>query len=196
MHRRLLADPAGLRRWLLVVGLAALTATLTGTVVARAERARDRWGSTAPVLVVDRTLQPGDRVGGAVSTKRWPLALIPPGAATSIPPEATAARTIGPGIAVTTDAMEPAGPEASNRRRIALPIGPAPLPLARGDRVEVWATVDPSLAGGDLTTRRVADRAVVSSADERSVVVAVAPDDVEAVTEAAALATVTLVGVG
>lgn len=196
LHRRLLADPAGLRRWLLVLALATTTAILTGSVLARADRARHRWGETAPVLVADRTLEPGDRLTDAVSTKRWPLALVPPDAASTVAPEATASRTIGPGIAITTDALDPPGPEASDRRRIALPVGAAPLPVTAGDRVEVWTTVDPSLAGGELSTRRVATEAVVASAGERSVVVAVAVDDVAAVTEAAALATVTLVGVG
>ncbi len=54
-----------------------------------------------------------------------------------------------------------------------------------------------SLVGdGGLSTRRLATGAVVSSADHTVVVVAVAPDEVADLAEAAALATITLVAVG
>lgn len=197
LHRRILADPSLLRRWLLVVALAAITAGLVGTVLSRAEAARRRWGATRPVLVTTRPIAPGEAVGSAVAIVQWPVAVVPPDAIADLPAEATAAADLAQGVAVTAESFrDPAGPGSEDGRRIALAVGPAPIPLAPGDHVEVWATVDPSLAGGTLSTRRVAADATVASADDTVVVISVTPDDVPDVAEAAALATVTLVAVG
>lgn len=195
LHRRVLADPAVARRWLVVAVLATLTAGLTARVVGGAEAERRAWGHTRAVLVLDRSVEPGDPLGGAVRTARWPAALVPPGAVAALPPGAEAGAAAGPGVPVTpalvADAADP-----DPRRHLALPLGDASLPVEPGDRVEVWATVDPALAGGRPATRRVADDAEVRSTRGTTVVVAVDPADVAEVAGAAALATVSLVGLG
>lgn len=196
IHRRILSDPAALRRWLLVLALAAAAAGLVGSVVSRAEAARHRWGETRQVLVTARAVEPGDSLSSAVTVAEWPVALVPSKALTDLPTGARAATAVGQGVAVTPEAVDdPRGP-GGDGRRIALPVGPAPIPVEPGDRVEVWATTDPSLAGGSLATRRVATDATVTSADDTAVVVSVSPEDVPDVAEAAALATVTLVAMG
>jgi len=198
LHRRPFADPASLRRWLLVAALAVTTAAITGHVLSSAEAARRRWGDTRPVLVVGRALQAGDPLAEAVTEARWPTALVAAGTlvrADDLPEGAVASGSATAGSPVTDALVARRGDDSGDgRRRVALPPGTAPLPLERGDRVDVWATVDPSLAGGELATRRVASAAVVTSARPDSVVVAIEPDEVAEVAEAAALATVTLVG--
>lgn len=197
LHRRPFADPASLRRWLLVSALALTTAAVTGHVLSGAEAARRRWGETRPVLVVERALQAGDALAGAVAVARWPTSLVPDGAMADLgdlPDGAVTSGSASAGSPVTEAVVARTGVEGDgDRRRVALSAGPARLPLERSDRVDVWATADPSLTGGDLATRRVATGAVVTSAKADSVVVAVEPDEVADVVEAAALATVTLV---
>ena len=79
---------------------------------------------------------------------------------------------------------------------MAVATGTARLPLSPGERVDIWATVDPSLAGAELTTKRIAVAALVTSAGPTTVVVAVQPAEVSDVAAAVALATVTLVASG
>lgn len=197
LHRRAVADPAVFRRWLLVVALATLTALLTNRLLTETGRTRERWGRTRPVLVLRHPVAAGDPLAGSVETVRWPVALTPRRAVTTLPSEARAAGPLDRGAPVTAAAVAPADlGRSGDRRRVAVPVGAARLPLARGDRVDVWATVDPSLTRGRLATRRIADDAIVASAGNRSVVVAVDPREVADVAEAAALATVTLVATG
>lgn len=197
LHRRPFADPAALRRWLLVAALALAAAAVTGSVLTRAESARRRWGTTRPVLVVERELAAGDALADAVTEARWPTALVPAGAVARLPADAVAAGPLAPGSAVAAALVaDPGDPLAADRRRVALPVGVARLPVEVGDRVDVWATVDPSISGAELATSRVAVGAVVTEAGTDAVVVAVDPDEVAAVAEAAALATVTVVGSG
>lgn len=193
LHRRPFADPAVARRWLVVVVLAMATAGLTGQVLAGAEAARSSWGRTRPVLVVDRAIKAGEPLSAAVVETRWPVALMPAGALGELPDDARASGPLGPGSPVTDAAVAEVEPGGDGRRRVAIAVGAARLPLEAGDHVDVWATVDPSLTGGDLATRRVASGATVTSSGQTTVVVAVKPDEVAPVAEAAALATVTLV---
>ncbi len=201
LHRRLLADPAVFRRWLLVVALAFLTSGLTGHLLDGASDARHRWGQTRPVLVVSQPVATGALLAGSVRTERWPLALLPDGPLGSLPAAARAAGPMAAGSPVTRAALRRSGatgsdPTAAGRQRVAVPAGTVRLPLTRGDRVDVWATVDPTLSSGRLTTHRVAEAAVVTSASARSVVVAVHTGEVPQLAEAAALATITLVATG
>lgn len=195
LRRLVLADPSVARRWLLVLGLALLTAGLVARSVADAEAARRAWGRTGTVLVVDRSRATGEDLAGAVVPVRWPRSLIPDGALTRLPAGARAATGAEPGTPVTAGLVaDRTDPEAP--RRVALPRGEVSLPLEVGDRVEVWATVDPSLAGGAPATRLVAAGAEVRSVRESAVVVAVDPDDLDDVAGAAAFATVTIVALG
>ena len=194
LHRRPFADPAALRRWLLVAALAAGTGLLVSRAVASAESARHRWGDTRTIQVAARARAAGEPLAGAARPERWPVGLVPEAALAEVPPGARAAGPIDAGAPLTAALVAEA--DDAGRRRVAVPVGTAPLPLDAGDRVDVWATTDPSVGDGGLETRRLAAGAVVAWADHVSVVVAVAPDEVADLAEAAALATITLVAVG
>lgn len=198
--RRLLADPGALRRWLLVLALAATASLTTSSIISAADEARDRWDTTRPVVVTTSPLQRGDTLSGSLAVAEWPAALAPDGAVSSLADVGDDARAAGPmaaGAPVTGAGTVRSGTtEADDLRRVAIAHGPAPLPVRAGDRVDVWATYDPSLAGSGLQTRRVASGAEVVTVDDRVTVVAVETDDAASVTEAVALATVVLVGVG
>ncbi len=194
----MLADPAALRRWLVVIALALLTAATTGRVVGAAEDARHRWGETRAVLVASRAVAGGASLAGATTAARWPIALIPDGALddpNDLPPHARAAGPIAVGRPLSSVDVAPPADDPERGWRVALLPGTAPLPVEPGDRVDVWATTDPSLAGGRPATRRLARGATVVSADEAAVVVAVAEDEVADLAEATSLSTVTVVAV-
>lgn len=194
LHRRPFADPAALRRWLLVAALAASTGLLVSRAVTAADSARHRWGDTRTIQVAARARAAGEPLHGATRAVRWPVGLVPDGAVARVPAGARAAGPLDAGAPITRALLAPADDEG--RRRVALPVGSAPLPVDPGDRVDVWATTDPSLGDRGLETRRLAAGARVVSADHVAVVVGVAPDEVAGLAEAAALATITLVAVG
>lgn len=196
LPRRVLSDPATLRRWLVVAVLAVTAAGITGRVVDAAQQTRARWGETRSVLVARRAIETDGPLAGAVAVARWPQALVPDDALSSPSELADGAVATGP-IAAGAPLSRPgvAQPDQGTRRwHIAVMVGTAPLPVHPGDRVDLWATTDPSLSGDRLTTRRLAEGAVVVSSSDASVVVAVTEDEVPELTEATALATVTLVG--
>lgn len=196
LHRRAQADPAAARSWLAVAALALAAAALVGHAVADAQHAQQRWGRRRTVLVTTRAVRAGTPLAGAVERRAWPDGLVPPRAVRSVPPGAWAATDLDPGVALSAAAVRSPGQGRGRRRTVALRAGDAPLPVREGDRVDVWATVDASLARGKPTTRRIATGAVVAAAGDRTVVVAVEPDEVAEVARAASLATVTLVGSG
>lgn len=197
LHRHLLADPGALRRWLLVAALALATGALTSRLVGAATAARDRWGRTAPVLVVEREVDAGGLLAGAVREARWPVALAPDHAVRPgrLPRDARAAAPLSPGTPLTDPAVA-AGARRAQGHRVPVPAATAASHLEPGDRVDVWATVDPSLSGGPVRTRAVARGAVVAANAGDVVVVAVGREEVDEVVAAVALATVTLVAVG
>ncbi|WP_421118790.1 SAF domain-containing protein [Aquihabitans daechungensis] len=192
LHRRIRQDPAAARHWLLVAALAWVLAALVSGALHRADEARRQWGRTTPVWVAAHPLRPGERLHDAVRLRRWPAALVPAAAISDVDPGSRASTAIDTGAAITAAMVERPGGE---RRSVALPVPDARLPVEEGDRVDVWATADPAtVADGAPATRRVAaDARVVRSADA-SVVVEVSPGQVAAVADAAATATITLVG--
>ena len=199
LHRRLLADPAVLRRWLLVLILATVAASVTYSAITAADEARARWDDTRPVVVTTSSLQLGDPLSGSLEVTEWPVALIPEGAVGSLVEVGDHDREAGPlapGAPVTeASTVRPGAGGDADLRRIAVAHGLAPLPVRPGDRVDVWATYDPSLAGSGLQTRRVARTAEVVAVDDQVAVVSVEQAEAADVTEAVALATVVLVGV-
>lgn len=198
LSRRLLADPSILRRWTLVAVLAIAAAALTSSVLGAADDARARWDDTQPVVVATASIRRGEPVAEAVRVAEWPIALAPEGVFSSVADlgdDALAAGPLAAGAPLTEAGVSRPG-ATDGMRRVALPHGLAPLPVGPGDRVDVWATYDPSLAGAGLQTRRVAVAAEVVTADDQVVVVAVDPAQAADLTEAVALATLTLVGVG
>jgi len=194
LYRRLLADPGLVRRCLLVLVLATLTAAVTGRTVQSAEAARRSWGETREVLVTRHDVKAGDPLMGTYRRTEMPIALAPPSALRSLPSDARAAAALDRGSTLTPASLDDGPGQSDGRRRVAVAVTGAPLPVEPGGRVDLWATVDPAVSGRRLTTVRVARDAVVTSAQARSVVVAVEPDEVADVAEAVALATVTVVG--
>jgi len=202
-HRRLRHRPAGVVPWLVAGGLAALAGLAIGQMASAADDARTQWGDTRAVLVVTRPLDAGDRLAGATARMDRPRAVLPEGALTSLPPNARAGRTLVRGetlvrTAVSARALDGfggTGPEGG-RRIVAVSQAQAQLPLRVGHRVDVWSTLDPSVAGaGGATTSRVARDAEVVDVDRDTVALAVAIADTPGVAEASALGAVTLVGV-
>jgi hypothetical protein len=196
---RLTADRRAVRSWVLAAAGTALLVAGGVRSVSAGEAAQHRWGRRVPVLVADRAVKRGQPLAGRVRVASWPAALVPTGALHGtgrLRPGATAAGPLARGTPVTTVgvAPRPRTRTATDRRRIAIPRGNGALPVRRGDEVDVWATTDPSLANGALTTRPVAHAAIVAAVSDRTVVVAVRSSDVAAVATAVATATVTLVG--
>ncbi len=204
LHRQLRTDAAAVRRWLLVVALAAATATLVAHSVSRGLEEKERWGSTRAVLVTTTPVDARHHLDGAVRVEEWPVALLPDDAVAELPAGARALAPLPRGLPLTEGAIRPdplTGDEDGGRTRVAVPLGPASMTLREGDVVDLWSTRDPSLTepAADRTTRthRVAVAAVVvGEASERSVTVAVRSGEAEDVVEALALATVTVAAVG
>lgn len=196
LHRRLLADPTALRYWLCVAAAALVVGLAVSHVVAGADRARGRWGETRPVLVATRSLGAGEDLGGAVRLERWPAALVPDGALARTVEHGWARGPLSAGTPVTDAAVgRPGHGDLRGRRTVAVPLDASPSGLRRGDRVDLWASADPSIAAeGAPTTRRVATAAVVASVADASLALAVQPDEVADVTDALALATLAVVG--
>jgi Flp pilus assembly protein CpaB len=195
-RRRALLDPAAVRYWLLVAAVSCVVAAVVGHAVNRAEHAQRDWGRTKPVLVAAEPIERGDDLAGATRSEAWPVGLVPDAALKEVLPGARAASRLDPGAPITRasllDGADPADPDA---RTVAVPADQHRLPVHEGDRVDAWATADPSLvADGEPLTRRVASGARVVAVTPETVVLAVAPGAVPDLAEAATTATITLVG--
>ncbi|WP_426571645.1 hypothetical protein [Aquihabitans sp. McL0605] len=196
-HRRLRLHPAAIRYWLLVAALACVVAAVVAHAVQEAATAQQAWGRTRTVLVATRHLAEGEPLAGATRSERWPVHLVPVGAVDRLPTSARAGASLDRGVPLTASAIQPPAPGAGDRRSVAVPLADAHLPVERGDRVDVWATRDPTdVADGDASTVRVARDARVLSVDDQRAVLSVPPAEVPLLAEAAARADLTLVGSG
>ena len=198
IHQRVLRDPAAVRYWLLVTAAALVLATGVGHVVGRAESTREGWGQTEVVQVLTRSVRAGDPLDDAFTESRWPRSLVPDAAIDELADGATANGDLDAGTPLTaSQVQDPSTDAATDERTIAIPLGDAVVPLRPGDRVDVWATVDPSLvADGGVATRRVAIGARVTDMGDEAAVLRVESGQVAEVAEAVATATITLVGRG
>lgn len=196
LHRRLLADPTALRYWLGVAVAALVVGGAVAQALSSADHARARWGETRPVLVTTRALATGEDLDGAVRLERWPAALVPDGALSKVVADGWARGPLTAGSPVTDAAVGRRGHgDLRGRRTVAVPLDASPSGLRRGDRVDLWASADPSVAAeGQPITQRVAVAAVVASVGDATLALAVQPDEVADVTDALALATVAVVG--
>jgi hypothetical protein len=175
-------------------------ALLTGTLVAEAHRrgdeARAAWGTTIAVLVTTGPIEAGEPLAPNVDEIRWPRALAPADPVRTLPPDARAATDLGAGVPVVTRAVR-GEDRVGGGATVAIATGDVGVSTAVGDRVDLWATVDPlTVSDGDATTVRVARRARVAALDEQSLSVALRPAEVPAVVEALATATITVVSEG
>ena len=200
LHRLVRTQPALVRRWLAVAVLCSVTALLVGRSIADAEQARARWGTTVPVLVSHVAVERGDALAPLVSVRRWPTAVVPPDAVHEIDPAATAAADLDAGVPLTPSALRLPTDDVSPRSEVAVPLGPGSMSFDEGQVVDLWSTLDRSLAVGPnarVVTERVAAGAVVADdSTPQHVVVAVTAEEAEAVVEALAVATVIPVVVG
>jgi Flp pilus assembly protein CpaB len=167
--------------------LAGFTANAISSALSRAEAARAGWGETRSVLVAQHRLDVGDVIGeGDIAAASWPAAVVPrgavPGARDAV--GRTVVQVIEPGEAVLAARLAPEGLHGvaalvpPGWRALALPAGPAPLPLSVGDRIDLVAAVGGTdEAASQSPSFVLADNAVVVAVDERSVTVAVRAED-------------------
>jgi hypothetical protein len=183
-----------------VAALAGLSGQAVGASVDAARRAERSWGATRSLLVTVGPVARGAALGDQVRAVTWPDALVPDGALAELPPEARASIPLGRGMPVTAEVLTASDPDGRDAR-VAVPAGPAALPVVEGDLVDVWSTSPGGFTAsgtpGRARTDRVAGAAMVVDvvADGQVVVVAVRPHEAEAVARAVGSATVVLTGV-
>jgi len=195
VHRRLLAARSAAAYWAVVALLALATAGLVSRLANRATAAERRWGATRPVLIAKRALPPGQPVPAAgVAVEERPRALVPVGALARLPAGAVAIAPVERGEVLTAARLgEPGAGLAPGRAAMAVPVGDAPLRVRPGQRVDVFATFDASLAApGADATDRVATGATVVRADAAAITVAVRTSEAAALARALAQGTTTL----
>ncbi|MBI1844900.1 MAG: hypothetical protein HYR89_09890 [Actinobacteria bacterium] len=193
--------------WVSAGTLSLLTGVIVARTVGRAEEHAARFGSMRPVLVTTDKVRAGSVLGPANTEVRpYPAAFVPDGALASKIEGSVVAADLEKGEAVLRARLAPRGlsPIASlippGGRAIAVPTGVGTLPLTRGDRVDVLATIgapDPAVASAGVDasapTFRVAADAVVISIGEESVTIALNRDEAERVAYALTAGVVTLV---
>jgi pilus assembly protein CpaB len=173
--------------WLVAIVLAGVTANAVSSALSRAEAARAGWGETRSVLVAQHRLDVGDVVrDGDVAAASWPAAVVPRGAVpdTGSAVGRTVVQVIEPGESVLAARLAPEGLHGvaalvpPGWRALAMPVGPAALPLSVGDRVDLVAAVGGTHAAPSQPPSFVlADNAIVVAVDERSVTVAIRAED-------------------
>jgi Flp pilus assembly protein CpaB len=126
--------------------LAAIVACVVGTVVADAESARARWGSTGLVAVALEDLEAGSELGpDVVALRHHPEGLLPDGAVREVPEGRRLAMSVTRGEVILSSRLARLGagstaallPEGS--AAITVPLGSAPAPLSLDDLVDVLA---------------------------------------------------------
>ena len=188
-------------RWS-AVGSCALLVGLTVQHQAGAlERARQRWGEQLTVLVADRPVVRGAPIGpGDVRRIRLPLAAVPSGALTDLPPAAIAVDALATGEVVSATHVRSRGAAGlpPGTSGVAVPVAEGGLRLATGQLVDVVDAGDPLLGGGpaspdDVAVKVLTRRAVVVAASTTSVVLAVTTAAAPSVAAAAARGAVVLI---
>jgi Flp pilus assembly protein CpaB len=181
------------------VALTVATGLVVDSALRRAEATEAALGRTRSVVVVARPVAAGDALDeGDVRVERWPVALVPDGAADRRSLGEVALVDLWPGEPLLADRIGTGGADGvaalvdAGRRAVPVPVVVPGLPLDVGDRVDVLAG---GAAGGgpagDLpgsapAADLVAADATVVHVDEEAVVVSVSPS--AAVDVAAALA--------
>ncbi len=171
-HARLIALRRPVVYWLLVAVVAVATASVVGRLASDAADARRAWGTSKMVLVATTTAEAGQPV--VAELRRYPVAVIPPGALSVEPAGEVAAQTIRVGEIVTSARL---GGRAlpTGTRALAIAVD-GPIAVRVGDRVDVVG------ATRDARVLEVRDGVVVLAVDEADVgAVAVAVRDRSAV---------------
>lgn len=166
------------RPWLYWAAVGALAAVLAAGVhdrLAALERARHDWGVTRPVLVAERTLEPGDAV--AVRTVDLPVAMVPPGAVAALDEPVRLRQRVGEGEVLTALDITPAsGPAARADAGTVVVALSDPLSRGIGIGLSVQVTADGLI---------IAESATVVETTDDVVFVAVAPSEGPTVAAAA-----------
>ncbi len=176
--------------WLLTALVAIGIGYAVAAVVRSAQEARASFGTLTPALVATRAIVPGEPLdAGNTTIRQLPVALVPEGVVAALPSGGIASASIAAGepvhrLRVGRGGLGPVAALLSDGTRgIAVAIDEGGLPLLVGDRVDVVAAV---ASGGGGAARVVAAAAEVAHVGERSVVVAVAAEEVPAVAQALA----------
>ncbi len=193
MRRRLRRHP--LAHWLLVGGLAMLTALFVGRRAADADAARAAWGTTKPVVVATHAIEAGTAITAAdVTLEHWPAAVVGDGALDALPIGRAARTALGARDIVRADDVAGTGVNGLSAlipdgwRAVAIARGNTSIAVARGDHVDlVVATADGAEAAA------LARDALVLAADAKTITVAVPAATADRV--AAAIATAAVVPV-
>jgi Flp pilus assembly protein CpaB len=183
--------------WVAALACAGLAAVVVGGLASHGASATRRWGTQTTVEVAVRDLVRGHIVtAGDLVARAWPVALLP-GAAARSPVGRVVTEPILGGEVVAEERLAPNGvsPVAAllprNTRAVALPAGPAVVPLAVGDRVDVLAATGAAGAAGagggtgaDEPARLLTADCVVVAVDAQGATIAVPERDAPAVVAA------------
>jgi hypothetical protein len=168
------------RPWLywLIVGVCAVAVWFTvASAQAGVTRARDSWGTTREVWVVDGPTMAGDVV--KATTAEYPNAMVPPSALTSLPADAIAARAVAAGEVLVADDIAVEDLVPADWVVFAVPLDGAPM-LTTGDAVSVFGS-------GQLWCD-----GMIAAVTDTAVEVAVSQDCASSVSAQLALGAVTL----
>ena len=193
LRRRVLMARASAAYWVAVLLLALITATVLLRVMDRAASAERRLGPVRRVLVTSAPVRAGQPLTSRnTSREDRPVSQLPQGALDDAPVGASVLGPVARGEVLTRARVQSASmQQPDGTAAIAVPLGQTPLAVQSGDRVDVYATYDPSLVPrGAAATSRVAVRAEVVRAGRTSATVRV--PDAEATDLAAAVARATL----
>jgi Flp pilus assembly protein CpaB len=181
--------------WLFAVVLSGVTGLVVLRLVGEAQAAAARYGALLAVPVTSGPVGAGDVVQRSdIVWRREPRAFLPAAAVARTPVGRTAIVPLVAGEVVLDARLAPRGmrgPPAlvpPGARALAVPVGPSSPPVARGDRVDVLATLD----GSTPPTFAVAARAVVVEAAPTRVTVAVSAEEAPRVAYAITRGAVTL----
>ena len=185
--------------WAVAITLVVATGFTVASTTARAERARDAYGSTVAVLVTRTDLAAGALIEpDDVTLTELPSALVPEGpAVAAVGRRASAALVTGE--VVLESRLAPANRSAvaarlpAGTRGVAVPVRAAAPPTEVGDRVDVLASLDPVSYPDRPGTRVVSTGVAVVSVDDDATTVAVPLDDLSTVVDALNNGRVTLV---
>lgn len=169
------------------VALGIVAAASTATLLANLASASDALGRTVRVAVAVAPLAPGDTVAAAVVVLRsLPASAVPATALTVVPIDAALRQHVSPGEVLTAADLATEGADLPDGwRTVAIAGRGAFPPLEPGARVDV-------IAGSAV----LAAGAVVVSATDGGIVVAVPAESAPAVATAAAAGEATLAGGG
>jgi hypothetical protein len=167
MVRRLLARRPWIY-WAIVAAVATTGAIATASVLRGVDDERARWGDSAVVLVATRDVAAGEPLADLITEHRYPIAMIPPGAVTSLETGAAARHRLAAGeIVVDVDVAATTAP------RSLIPHGWLAVAIAEG--VASGATVGDHVVVASEGIRLAIDALVVGHRD--GVTVVAVPDD-------------------